>query len=99
MRDQDTNTQYPASLYRVQVRGEIGPRWQPWFDDLTLTLGDTGDGPVTTLTGSIVDQAGLRGLLNKLWDLNLTLLSVTRLEESSENSPHSHPVSRSGSVK
>ena len=69
------------STYQVQVEGHIGERWFHWFDDMHVTLARAHDGtPVTTLTGPVADQAALRGILAKLWDLNLTLLSVTRCE-------------------
>lgn len=68
------------AVYRIEVQGTIGPRWEGWFEGLTLAIKDGNDGmPVTTLTGAVADQAALRGVLAKLWDLNLTLLSVTRI--------------------
>ena len=67
----------PAA-YQIQVQGRLSPRWLPWFDDLAITAIPGDDGAtITTLSGPIADQAALRGILNKLWDLNLTLLSVT----------------------
>ena len=67
------------STYQIQVQGQIGERWFHWFDDMHVTLDRTCGGvPITTLTGPVADQAALRGILAKLWDLNLTLLSVTR---------------------
>lgn len=67
--------------YQIQIEGWIDRRWADWFSPLTLTTGYTGDGtPITTLSGPVADQAALRGALAKLWDLNLTLLSVTRNE-------------------
>jgi len=71
-------TEKPAA-YQIQVQGKLGPRWLHWFDDLAVTAAPADDGAtVTTLSGVMVDQAPLRGILNKLWDLNLPLLSVTR---------------------
>ena len=71
--------------YRVQVQGPISERWTDWFDGMTITIEQGSDGAqVTTLTGTVVDQAALRGILVKLWDLNLTLISVTRVETSME---------------
>ena len=71
--------QQQRAAYQIQVQGELGPRWLHWFEDLAITV-ETGDdgGTITTLTSPILDQAGLRGILNKLWDLNLTLMAVTR---------------------
>ena len=68
------------AVYRIEVQGMISPRWVVWFEGLTLEVKDGGDGsPITTLTGAIADQSALRGVLAKLWDFNLTLLSVTRI--------------------
>lgn len=68
------------AVYRIEVQGTIGPRWEAWFEGLALGVRDGGDGtPITTLTGPVADQSALRGILAKLWDLNLTLLSVTRI--------------------
>jgi hypothetical protein len=72
--------------YQIQVEGWIGERWAHWFEDTTLRAGRTPDGtPVTTLCGEF-DQAALRGTLAKLWDLNLTLRSVARIESRGERS-------------
>ena len=71
--------------YQIRVQGWIGERWADWFDGMTLTYkGTKGDSPITTLTGPVVDQAALRSLLTKIWDLNLTLISVTRVGTSTE---------------
>ncbi len=60
--------------YELTIQGQLDPRWETWFDGMKLSVA-TGD--FTILTG-VVDQVTLRGLLNKLWDLNLTLVSVKR---------------------
>ncbi len=59
--------------YRITVQGRIGTRWSAWFDGLTATPSDG-----TTVIEGNVDQATLRGILSRIWDLNLTLISVTR---------------------
>lgn len=70
--------------YEIRVRGRIGGRWLHWLDGMATTLESGRDGsPITTLTGVVIDQAELRGILNKLWDLNLTLVSVTRVQKGS----------------
>ena len=69
------------STYQIQVQGQIGKRWSHWFPDMEITHQPSPGGrSVTTLTGPVPDQAALRGILSKLWDLNLTLLSVARCE-------------------
>lgn len=66
--------------YQIQIEGRIGERWAHWFEGATVRFEQAHDGtPVTTLNGAF-DQAALRGLLAKIWDLNLTVLSVNRVE-------------------
>jgi hypothetical protein len=62
-----------CGCYRITVHGRIGTHWSTWFDGLTVTP----DNGITILEGK-VDQATLRGILSRIWDLNLTLISVTR---------------------
>ena len=59
--------------YQIRIRGHLGPQWADWFDGLTITLEDNGD---TLLTGPVIDQAALHGLLKKVRDLGLPLVSV-----------------------
>jgi hypothetical protein len=68
------------AVYQIKVQGNLDDRWSDWFSGLTVQPTDEGeDCPVTTLTGPI-DQAALRGILNRIWDLNLTLVSVVSIE-------------------
>ena len=53
-------------VYRVRLQGHLGPQWTDWFGGLTITLEDNGE---TLLTGQVVDQAALHGLLRKVRDL------------------------------
>ena len=62
-----------APYYEIRLKGHLEARWVQWFDGLTITLEDDGD---TLLTGPVIDQAALHGLLRKVRDLGLTLLSV-----------------------
>ena len=66
----------PPQSYRLRIRGHLDPDWSAWFDNLTITQDDDG---TTTLTGPLVDQAALYGLLGRLHDLGATLLGVERL--------------------
>lgn len=71
--------------YQIRVQGWISKRWANWFEGVTMTYeGTEDDSPITILTGPVVDQAALRGLLTKIWDLNLALISVTRVETSTQ---------------
>jgi len=67
--------------YQIKVQGNIDSSWSDWFNGLEVSSGTGSDaGCVTTFTGLVEDQAALRGILNRLWDLNLTLLSVIQIE-------------------
>ncbi|MEM7344989.1 MAG: hypothetical protein AAF485_12165 [Chloroflexota bacterium] len=59
--------------YHIKIKGHLDARWEVWFDDLTIELTDDGD---TVLSGVIVDQAALYGILKKINNLGLTLISV-----------------------
>lgn len=63
-------------VYQIRIKGHLGPGWTDWFEDLTITLEENGD---TLLTGPVVDQAALHGLLRKVRDLGVPLLSVNRV--------------------
>jgi len=72
---------HPQAIYEIRVQGELDRGWEAWFNGLDVTLTHTGEQPpTTTLIGPVTDQAALRGMLCKLWDLNLTLISVRRVE-------------------
>lgn len=66
---------YEAGLYEIRIRGHLGGRWAARFEGMTLTLQDNGD---TLLAGTVADQAALHGLLRKVRDLGMPLISVTR---------------------
>lgn len=68
--------------YRITVLGRLDESWSRWFNGLTIESPAAGDSDITALTGAVVDQPALRGLLNKIWDLNLILISVVRLENA-----------------
>jgi hypothetical protein len=63
--------------YEIRLQGHLDARWTKWFDGLTITLEDNGD---TLLTGTLVDQAALHGLLKKVRDLGLPLVSVSQVK-------------------
>jgi hypothetical protein len=64
-------------VYQIRLKGHLGPQWTDWFGGLTITLEEDGD---TLLTGPVVDQAALHGLLKKVRDLGMPLLSVNRVQ-------------------
>jgi hypothetical protein len=72
----DKHTAEERAVYQIRVRGLLDDHWSEWFSGLAIVVGEGVENPpITTLTGS-VDQAALRGILNRLWDLNLALISV-----------------------
>jgi hypothetical protein len=66
-----------SGLYEIRIKGHLNNRWVEWFEGLTITLEDDGD---TLLTGLVVDQAALHGLLKKVRDLGMPLVSVSPIE-------------------
>jgi len=66
-----------TALYEIRIKGHLSDRWAIWFNDLTITLEENGN---TRLTGPVVDQAALYGLLKRVRNLGMPLLSVRRIE-------------------
>jgi hypothetical protein len=71
-------------IYHIRIKGHLGPQWADWFAGMTITLEADGD---TLLTGPVVDQAELYGLLRKLRDVGLPLGSVTRASPTQADVP------------
>jgi hypothetical protein len=65
------------SAYRLQIDGHLDQHWSSWFGDLTLIREDDG---TTSITGLIADQAALHGLLSRIRDLGIVLISVARVD-------------------
>lgn len=64
-----------AAFYTIRIAGRLDPSWSEWLQDLTITPLDSGE---TLLSGTITDQAGLLGVLNRLRDMNLEILSLEK---------------------
>ena len=64
--------------YQIRIKGHLGRQWTDWFGGLAITLEDNGD---TLLTGPVVDQAALHGLLRKVRDVGMPLVSVRPIQQ------------------
>jgi hypothetical protein len=73
------------SVYELRVEGRLGHESAPWFEDVTLTIDESSSPVQTVIRGAIRDQAALYGLISRIRDLGLTLLSVQRFEDNEEN--------------
>jgi hypothetical protein len=74
-------------VYQIRIKGHLDKEWSAWFEGLTITLEEAGE---TLLTGPVVDQAALHGLLKKVRDLGLPLLSINRVETDQPDSETHH---------
>jgi len=72
-------------LYEIRIKGHLDDRWTGWFEGLTLTLEDSGN---TLLSGMVIDQAALQGLLKKVRDLGLPLISVNPVKPDQTDEPN-----------
>ena len=79
-----TEDQYESGLYEIRIKGHLDDQWSDWFGGLTVTLEDKGN---TRLTGTVADQAALHGLLRKVRDLGMALISVNRIGPDRTNVP------------
>ena len=83
-----SNELYPKTdpskpvIYQIRIKGHLGHEWTDWFEGLTVTLEDDG---TTLLTGLVIDQAALHGLLKKVRDLGMPLVSVGPVEPGQAN--------------
>jgi len=75
-------------IYQIRLKGQLGSQWADWFGGLTVSLEEDGD---TLLTGPVVDQAALHGLLKKVRDLGMPLLSVNCMEPSQADVTNDKP--------
>jgi hypothetical protein len=83
---QDNTTQAP--IYQIRIEGHLGDHWADVFDGLDMILTTDGD---TLLHGSVVDQAALHGLLRRIRDSGMTLVSVRRVQSGDANQSNDHP--------
>lgn len=74
--------------YQIRIKGQLDSQWTDWFEGLTITLEDNGD---TFITGLVLDQAALHGLLKKVRDLGMPLISVSTVEPGQEGTSEIKP--------
>jgi hypothetical protein len=78
-------------MYQIRIKGHLGPQWMEWFHGFTITLEEDDS---TLLTGSVIDQSALHGILKKIRDLGMPLLSVNSVEtgrqDASDNKQVTH---------
>jgi hypothetical protein len=70
------------AIYQIRIRGYLRPEWSEWFEGMTVTHEANGD---TTLSGTVRDQAALHGLLTRVRDLGLVLVSVNQVKPASKS--------------
>jgi hypothetical protein len=80
-----------SEFYQIRVKGHLDSRWSAWFDGLTIAQEESGE---TTLSGPIRDQAALHGVLAKVRDLGLPLLSVNRVRHDSAGDADARGLTR-----
>lgn len=68
------------TVYQIKVQGRLDERWLDWFNGLTIAIESESENPPVTIITGAIDQAALRGVLNKVWDLNLMLISAVPIE-------------------
>jgi len=88
------NKHYPTTdpsqpiVYQIRIEGHLDHQWTDWFEGLTINLEDNGE---MLLTGPVVDQAALFGLLKKVRDLGMSLVSVNRMKPNQADAPGVQP--------
>ena len=88
MSEMPTGPQHSPGRYEIRLKGHLDSRWAAWFDGLSLT--NESDG-TTIIRGPVVDQAALHGLLQKVRDIGLPLVSVTQVQPGQPNAPTIEP--------
>jgi hypothetical protein len=86
--DSSADHQPKPGRYEIRLKGHLAAQWAAWFDGMTMTTHSDG---TTVLEGPVVDQAALHGLLTKLRDLGLPLLSLTQVDADPPTPPRIPP--------
>jgi hypothetical protein len=75
-----------SAVYQIKVQGRLDDGWSDWFDGMSITF----ENGTSVMVGAVVDQAALHGVLVKIRDMHLTLISVTRIEAHSHDKEATH---------
>ncbi len=84
----DANQQ---TIYQFRIKGHLGTQWMGWFEGLTVTLEEDGN---TLLSGPVIDQSAMHGILKKIRDLGMPLLSVNSVETRTQDTSDNKQVTR-----
>lgn len=84
-----TREQNPFPEYEIRVAGRLAPRWSAWFDELTV---DSTEDGITVIRGPVVDQSALHGLIQKLRDAGIPLISLTQIASTTPTEPTGSPI-------
>ena len=84
MSETSSGQQHTPGRYEIRLKGHLNSRWSAWFDGLSLTTESDG---TTIIQGPVADQAALHGLLQKVRDVGLPLISVTQIESEQSDAP------------
>ena len=84
MSERSTGRHPDAARYEIRIKGHLNSRWAAWFDGLSLTNNNDG---TTIISGPVVDQSALHGLLQKVRDVGLPLVSVTQVDPDQPDLP------------
>jgi hypothetical protein len=79
----DSTGPNPPMVYEIRIKGYLDQQWTEWFEGMSITQADNGE---TVLTGPVVDQAALYGLLRKVRDLGLPLIAVSQVQPGQSDS-------------
>jgi len=94
MSEMSSGDDHGPGRYEIRLKGHLQARWASWFDDMTVTNEDDG---TTVLRGTVVDQAALHGLLHKVRDIGLPLVSVVRVPADESPVPPDDPATHTTS--
>jgi hypothetical protein len=80
---------HPPKIFQIRIRGHLSKQWTDWFEGLTITLEEDGN---TLLNGPVVDQSALHGILKRIRDLGMPLLSVNSVDGDQTTNANIDPV-------